>query len=39
MAGEERDRVRVHLIDLFAVVGNEDPRVLRGRRDLASALF
>jgi putative thioredoxin len=36
---EERDRVRVHLIDLFAVVGNEDPRVLRGRRELASALF
>ena len=38
-AGDERDRVRLHLIDLFAVVGNEDPRVLRGRRDLASALF
>lgn len=38
-AGEERDRVRLHLIDLFAVVGNDDPRVLRGRRELASALF
>ena len=38
-AGDERDRVRLHLIDLFAVVGNEDPRVLRGRRELASALF
>jgi putative thioredoxin len=38
-AGEERDRVRLHLIDLFAVVGNEDARVLRGRRELASALF
>ena len=37
--GDDRDRVRLHLIDLFAVVGNEDPRVLRGRRDLASALF
>ena len=37
--GEERDRVRLHLIDLFAVVGNEDSRVLRGRRELASALF
>ena len=38
-AAEERDRVRLHLIDLFAVVGNEDPRVLRGRRELGSALF
>ena len=38
-AEDERDRVRLHLIDLFAVVGNEDPRVLKGRRDLASALF
>ena len=38
-AGDERDRVRMHLIDLFAVVGSEDPRVLRGRRELASALF
>jgi putative thioredoxin len=36
---DERTRVRLHLIDLFAVVGNDDPRVLRGRRDLASALF
>ena len=35
----ERDRARLHLIDLFAVVGNDDPRVQRGRRDLASALF
>jgi len=38
-SGPERDRARVHLIDLFAVVGNEDPRVLKGRRNLASALF
>ena len=38
-AGEERDRVRLHLIDLFAVVGTEDQRVLRARRDLTSALF
>jgi putative thioredoxin len=38
-AGEDRDRARVHLIELFAVVGNADPRVLRGRRSLASALF
>jgi putative thioredoxin len=38
-AADERDRVRLHLIELFAVVGNEDPRVLRARRDLTSALF
>jgi putative thioredoxin len=38
-AGEDRDRVRLHLIELFSVVGNDDARVLRGRRELASALF
>ena len=35
----ERDRARTHLIALFGAVGNEDPRVQRARRDLASALF
>jgi putative thioredoxin len=38
-AGDDRDRARVHLIELFAVVGNDDPRVLKGRQNLASALF
>jgi putative thioredoxin len=38
-AGEERDRVRLHLIELFAVVGNDDARVLKARQGLASALF
>ena len=38
-AGPERDRTRVHLLELFAVVGNDDPRVLAARRSLASALF
>lgn len=38
-ADAERTRVRDHLIELFAAVGNEDPRVLAGRRNLASALF
>lgn len=38
-ADADKDRARLHLIDLFAVVGNDDPRVQRGRRDLASALF
>jgi putative thioredoxin len=38
-AADDRDRVRLHLIELFAVVGNDDQRVLKARRDLASALF
>jgi Thioredoxin domain-containing protein len=37
--GEERDRARLRLLDLFVVVGDDDPRVLKARRDLASALF
>lgn len=36
--GEDRDRVRLHLIELFAVVG-DDPRVLKARQSLASALY
>ncbi len=35
----ERDAARTHLIGLFGAVGNDDPRVMRARRDLASALF
>lgn len=38
-AGDERDRARDHLLGLFAAVGNDDSRVLRGRQALASALF
>ncbi len=37
--GDDRDQARLHLLDLFAAVGNEDPRVLKGRQGLASALF
>ncbi|MBF4161945.1 co-chaperone YbbN [Nocardioides acrostichi] len=36
---KERTRAREHLLGLFAAVGNDDPRVLRGRQNLASALF
>jgi putative thioredoxin len=39
MSGDERNRAREHLIGLFAAVGNDDARVLRGRQGLASALF
>ncbi|WP_435771671.1 co-chaperone YbbN [Nocardioides sp. SYSU DS0651] len=38
-SGKDRDRAREHLVGLFAAVGNEDPRVLKGRQALASALF
>ena len=38
-AGDERERVRVRLVDLFEVVGAEDPRVGPARRALASALY
>lgn len=38
-AGEERERVKNHLLDLFAVVGNQDERVRKGRTTLMSALF
>lgn len=35
----ERTRAREHLLGLFAAVGNDDPRVVKGRQSLASALF
>jgi putative thioredoxin len=38
-ADDERNRAREHLLGLFAAVGNDDPRVLKGRQNLASALF
>jgi putative thioredoxin len=38
-AGDERNQAREHLLGLFAAVGNDDPRVLKGRQALASALF
>jgi putative thioredoxin len=37
--GADRDKARNHLLGLFAAVGNEDARVIRGRQNLASALF
>jgi putative thioredoxin len=38
-AGDDRDKARTHLLGLFAAVGNDDPRVLKGRQSLANALF
>ena len=37
--GDDRNQAREHLLGLFAAVGNDDPRVLKGRQNLASALF
>lgn len=36
---ESREPVRAHLVDLYAVVGESDPRVAASRRQLAMALF
>jgi putative thioredoxin len=38
-AGEERDQARKHLVELFTVVGDQDPRVGPARRALTTALF
>ena len=38
-SGDERNAVREHLVGLFGAVGNDDPRVLKARQGLASALF
>ncbi|MFC7817965.1 MULTISPECIES: tetratricopeptide repeat protein [unclassified Streptomyces] len=38
-AGDERDAVRLRLLELFEVVGADDPRVAAARRALARALF
>ncbi|MEU2441549.1 tetratricopeptide repeat protein [Streptomyces rubradiris] len=38
-AGDNRDAVRRRLLELFEVVGPEDPRVVAARRALARALF
>jgi putative thioredoxin len=37
--GDERDRVRLHLISLFDALPPDDPAVAKARRSLASALF
>ncbi len=38
-SGDERDRARTHLLELFSVVGSSDERVRKGRTALMSALF
>ena len=38
-AGDDRDRVREHLVGLFELFPPDDPRVTKARRALARALF
>jgi putative thioredoxin len=38
-AGDDRDAARTHLVELFSIVGDDDPRVGPARRKLTTALF
>ncbi|MEY5145064.1 MAG: hypothetical protein RL745_431 [Actinomycetota bacterium] len=38
-SGDDRNRARVHLLEMFEIVGDEEPSVLPARQALASALF
>jgi len=38
-AGDDRDQARLHLVELFGIVGDDDPRVGPARRALMTALF
>jgi putative thioredoxin len=38
-AGEDRSKVKDHLLNLFALVDPSDPRLVAARKELASALF
>jgi putative thioredoxin len=39
VVGEDRERVRAHLIELFGMAAPDDPAVVAARRALANALF
>lgn len=38
-SGDERTKVKNHLLDLFSLVDPSDPRLIAARKELASALF
>ncbi len=38
-SGDDRDSARKHLVELFDVIGTDDPRVPKARISLANALF
>lgn len=37
--GDDKDRVRKHVLELFELFPQDDERILKARRDLANALF
>jgi putative thioredoxin len=38
-SGDDRTKVKNHLLDLFSLVDPSDPRLVAARKELASALF
>jgi putative thioredoxin len=38
-SGDERDRARTHLLELFSVLDPDDERIVNGRRALSNALY
>lgn len=38
-AGDEREAARAHLVELYSIIGDADPRVAASRRKLARVLF
>jgi putative thioredoxin len=38
-SGNQREQVRLRLVELFNVIGNEDPRVTAARKELTKALY
>jgi putative thioredoxin len=38
-SGDERNKAKNHLLELFALVDSSDPRLIAARKELASALF
>ncbi|HEY3479903.1 MAG TPA: tetratricopeptide repeat protein [Streptomyces sp.] len=38
-SGPQREQVRLRLVELFNVIGNEDPRVTAARKELTRALY
>ena len=38
-SGDDRNRVRTHLVEMFEIFPEGDERVAKARRNLASALF
>jgi putative thioredoxin len=38
-SGGQREQVRLRLVELFNVIGNDDPRVIAARKELTKALY